>query len=265
VLDWLRGLFGGAGNKPQQEPRRKRIVAPAKLGPQITASWLQLPALAPGEVVQEIHGEASYQRNILALLDQAPGWASGRWSGLYVTAELIREPRNRHDRNAVRVDAGGQTVGYLPRGDAPRFHAVLRGLRKEGRRASARALVVGMGGNYGVKLLLADCDPTPATGEEPFLPGPLSVALVEEEKHQQALLAAKGELAELSVDGAEVVAFGHGERLGRLTDKMCARYLEVVAGVQEAGFPCTARLTVERGKRKWEGFVHMPQHGGLLA
>lgn len=28
---------------------------------------------------------------------------------------LVREPTNRHDRNAIRVDWNGQTLGYVPR------------------------------------------------------------------------------------------------------------------------------------------------------
>ena len=48
--------------------------------------------------------------------------------------ELIREPDNRHDRNAVRVDWRGQQLGYVPRAEN---RAVARALdageRLEGR------------------------------------------------------------------------------------------------------------------------------------
>ncbi len=48
--------------------------------------------------------------------------------------ELIREPDNRHDRNAVRVDWRGQPLGYVPRAEN---RAVARALdageRLEGR------------------------------------------------------------------------------------------------------------------------------------
>lgn len=30
---------------------------------------------------------------------------------------LVREPRNRHDRNAVRVDWNGNPLGYVPRAE----------------------------------------------------------------------------------------------------------------------------------------------------
>ncbi len=40
-------------------------------------------------------------------------------------ATLIREPNNRHDRNAVRVEVRGQHVGHLPAEDAARYRAIL--------------------------------------------------------------------------------------------------------------------------------------------
>lgn len=43
-----------------------------------------------------------------ALEDDGPGTHE-------MTAHLVREPRNPHDRNAIRVDVLGETVGYMPR------------------------------------------------------------------------------------------------------------------------------------------------------
>jgi len=40
-------------------------------------------------------------------------------------ASLIREPNNKHDRNAVRVEVRGQHVGHLPAEDAARYRAIL--------------------------------------------------------------------------------------------------------------------------------------------
>ena len=64
-------------------------------------------------------------------------YAAGRvWPGLKPgdRLELIREPDNRHDRNAVRVDWRGQPLGYVPRAEN---RAVARALdageRLEGR------------------------------------------------------------------------------------------------------------------------------------
>ena len=64
-------------------------------------------------------------------------YAAGRvWPALKLgdRLELIREPDNRHDRNAVRVDWRGQPLGYVPRAEN---RAVARALdageRLEGR------------------------------------------------------------------------------------------------------------------------------------
>jgi hypothetical protein len=52
--------------------------------------------------------------------------AANRQSGEHVTiAEIIREPDNKFDANAVRVEINGRTVGYIPREEAPAFHPLL--------------------------------------------------------------------------------------------------------------------------------------------
>lgn len=40
-------------------------------------------------------------------------------------AEIIREPENKYDSNAVRAEINGRTVGYIPRELAPSFHQLL--------------------------------------------------------------------------------------------------------------------------------------------
>ena len=40
-------------------------------------------------------------------------------------AEIIREPENKFDPNAVRVEIDSRTVGYIPRKEAPSFHPLL--------------------------------------------------------------------------------------------------------------------------------------------
>ena len=47
-------------------------------------------------------------------------------------ALLIREPNNRHDRNAVRVEVRGQHVGHLPAEDAARYRTALDQLAARG-------------------------------------------------------------------------------------------------------------------------------------
>ena len=52
--------------------------------------------------------------------------AANRRTGEHLMlAEIIREPDNKYDSNAVRVAIDGRTVGHIPREDAPSFHGLL--------------------------------------------------------------------------------------------------------------------------------------------
>jgi hypothetical protein len=73
--------------------------------------------------------------------------AGGRtWFGVrhpLITAELVREPANPYDPNAVRIDAAGRPLAHVPKEDASRFHAVIDKLAGQGRRATCRAWLTG--------------------------------------------------------------------------------------------------------------------------
>jgi hypothetical protein len=53
--------------------------------------------------------------------------------GEQVRLELVAERFNRHDSHAVAVDFEGSRVGYVPAGDAARWHDVLLALNRSGR------------------------------------------------------------------------------------------------------------------------------------
>jgi len=97
----------------------------------------------------DIVGEASYQDT----LDQLAGGKTDAGVHVQKFATLIMEKNNPFDRNAVRVDIEGHTVGYLSRTHAKRFrktinrsHCVAPALITGGwKRAGSK-------GNYGVKL-----------------------------------------------------------------------------------------------------------------
>jgi hypothetical protein len=95
-----------------------------------------------GEHYVDVVGE-SYRQDVIAKLARARK---------PLVAELIREPDNEHDANAVRVDIHGETVGYVAREDAPSLHPLLERLRREGRPAQVAAHVTGggEGRHYGV-------------------------------------------------------------------------------------------------------------------
>jgi hypothetical protein len=77
-------------------------------------------------------------------------------------AELIPEPNNPHDRNAIRVEIDGHHVGYLSRENAVQLRAELRKGKVQGMRLTCDALIVGGWdrgdgdqGHFGVRLDLA--------------------------------------------------------------------------------------------------------------
>ena len=73
----------------------------------------------PAGYHQEVVGEASYQ----AALRVVAG--SGRVR-VFAAARVVPEVGNPHDDQAVRVEMGGQTVGYLPRPSARAFRKKYR-------------------------------------------------------------------------------------------------------------------------------------------
>jgi hypothetical protein len=82
----------------------------------------------------------------------------GLWSYLTVgdSLELVREPDNRHDANAIRIDWNGRKLGYLPRAEnqaaawlidqGKRLETRIGGLKKDGnpwRRVAVEVWLVG--------------------------------------------------------------------------------------------------------------------------
>lgn len=86
-----------------------------------------------GRFAQEVVGESHYG----AQLSRVAGRERG--GEREVVAQLRREPSNRYDRNAVQVLIDGCLVGYLPREDAPSYHAELRVVEGWQRAATCRA------------------------------------------------------------------------------------------------------------------------------
>jgi hypothetical protein len=72
----------------------------------------------------DIVGESHYRDTLLRLIKAAP--SEERANGeVYGVASLEREPRNKFDRNAVRVSMGRQTVGYVPKEQAVEVRALI--------------------------------------------------------------------------------------------------------------------------------------------
>lgn len=101
----------------------------------------------------EIVGESRYQDNLLKLV----GKKQEEGAEKYVHALLIAEPENKYDKNAVRVDIEGYTVGYIPRDEARKIQQDLFGVSRSGT-AVCNAVIVGgwkdeeSEGHFGVRL-----------------------------------------------------------------------------------------------------------------
>lgn len=81
----------------------------------------------------EVRGESHYQKTIAKIAGKRTEDSMHE----EVLAELVPEPENPHDKNAIRVTVMGKTVGYLSRECAACY-------RKNGRgREQHRAWIVG--------------------------------------------------------------------------------------------------------------------------
>jgi len=63
----------------------------------------------PGTYSLDVVGESNYQD----ALDEIVGERTDESAEFYTKAELYLESNNKYDKNAVRVDIDGLTVGYL--------------------------------------------------------------------------------------------------------------------------------------------------------
>jgi hypothetical protein len=88
----------------------------------------------------DVVGESFHAREIRALLSNGGVADEGE---LRVPVELLHNPHNTHDRNAVEVHASTGLLGHLSRDDAARYAPVLGSLQQQGYVASTTARVWG--------------------------------------------------------------------------------------------------------------------------
>ena len=72
----------------------------------------------------DVVGESNYVDNIRKI-------ARGKTES-FSNATLVLEPSNRYDKNAVRVDISGLTVGYISKDEALNYHPLLKLLNSSG-------------------------------------------------------------------------------------------------------------------------------------
>lgn len=246
-----------------QIPRQEQWRAEA---PRVEATWLQPYSLRAYGYLFDVVGESHYQQ---ALETVAGGRTDEGARCPLVTALLVREPRNPHDRHAVRVDVGGQPVGYIPRDDAPFFAEFLKRVEAEQALATCRAWLTGGWdrgggdrGHFGVRLdLHPDLQLVANAVMLPFGNGRVSVT--GEEKSQDYL----SELLEANNRVEVIASLEHGndritvaiedQIVGELTGKMSMRYAAWINDLHRADLPVTAEARVIRGERKIEVFLKL--------
>lgn len=283
-----KGSHGpAAGSSMASSPGGKRPTNPrrAQAGPLPPANSygdVRFVRLS-GAGRQAVVGESHYQP---ALVAAAAGTqvAEGDFSGgPEVIAALVPEPRNPHDRNAVRVDIAGRTVGYLPREDAARYVRPLGALAQRGVLGTCPARIMG-GGDlwYGVFLQLAPPDvvtlanlhddrPVATAGRRAELGGEQDC-----QSHLEAVAStlapgaatyqAVAELQEGSTPKGKyagepsVEAWLDGGLIGRLSKAGCDRMLPILrAHRTAAGQPLLVEVTANRTADKgWQVTAHLP-------
>ncbi len=111
-------------------------------------------------------GESNYVRSLKIIVDRLNShFDNKRW----VVAELVRDPENEYDKNAVKVMIGGLQVSHIPKKHSKRISEALLLWEKREVPAKCRANIVGgtpKYPNYGVVLDLPRRFPKPSLPED---------------------------------------------------------------------------------------------------
>ena len=102
--------------------------------------------LVGGRLVN-VAGESHYQEALREIVGSAAEIA------VDTEAQLVPEPSNPHDPNAVMVQIDGKLVGYLSRDEAVAYGPTLKELAERGRTGLCEARIAGRGGNGGTSNL----------------------------------------------------------------------------------------------------------------
>ena len=117
LLFWF--FYSRSKKKQAKKEFEKAVRGQSKIQQRYDNYLASLPSLkGDGNFSQEIRGEQAYAESIdlfgQFLQDYHPGEGE-------ILVMLEVEPDNKFDRNAVRVEAGQTTVGYIPREQALEF------------------------------------------------------------------------------------------------------------------------------------------------
>lgn len=272
----LRDLFRRSGSTAQVAVQQRQPTFPQRPTLSVSSSCTQIPTLAPGGE-RSVVGEARHQDYLEEL---ACGRDDRGCVVQHVMAELVREPDNPYDSDAVRVDVGGRQVGYIPRDEAADYHDVIAALWERGLLATCRAKLTGGWdrpgdrGHIGVCLDIDD-DLRESAGAAALIPCGPRVTVTCEEHYCDLLgnmLGAKDRMVLPVVRLVEREANPHkpkqaspaiavqidGADIGYLTPAMAERYLPVVRhfAAQDVETTCTGSL--KRTAKQIEVRLEMP-------
>lgn len=137
--------------------RSTAVVAAATAIAEDSRDWKLFPGTKRG-CFQQVVGESHYQD---ALRDT---WAAHRPERNF-TAQLVAEPTNTYDPNAVYVAFAGQKLGYLPREDAAKYQQLILQIEATNHAAVCDAKLIGGEGAQSWGVVLDLLPPTVAAKE----------------------------------------------------------------------------------------------------
>lgn len=124
-MGWLDFLFAKPRRQTGGAPLAE-VVRPAGPSPRTPR-----PMFSDEYLESEVVGESHYQDALWRIVGEAPQSRDNvEWEGM---ATLLPDPKNRYDRNAVKVVIDGQTVGHISREHAALLQpALVKFKRKRG-------------------------------------------------------------------------------------------------------------------------------------
>jgi hypothetical protein len=245
----------------------------------------------------DVAGESFHSKDIERLFR---GKVPDDGATLEVVAQLVPEPTNRHDRNAVKVMVGSSHVGYLPKEVAGDYSPILRELLAAGYapqcgaqirawpevdysydgRGNAQQRRSGISSSVRLDLaephMLVPLNAVPVLAHA-ILPIGTAVQVTGEETHMTTLRAwtrAAGEgwvhvtlhrvieqLARSTRDVVEVRL--DGEPVGQLTPKMSGEYSPAIELLDSSGVLTVARAVVKGNTLKVDVVLYAAKAGQL--
>lgn len=256
--------------EPEPQPAATPAPAPVEhLRETRTAYYL---VGADGYAGTEVAGEFARINDIHRAIGRAP-LLDEEIEEENLTAALVPEPSNPHDRNAVTVQINGYVVGYLEREDAAKYQPLLNSVIAAGYVPATRARVwtVARSGwdnqvKYYARVTVALNPPhliipvnDPPNGEHSILPWGNALQVTGEEDHQDVLAdyvtpegdaIALGTLHIITGGAARApkelieVRFD-GERIGQLTPVSSKHYVPAVRHLDAQGIATCAWMRVK--------------------